>query len=627
MKNIAICIGCDEYSKLTRLNGAVADCRRVYDALASSSLYDQPASRLLLSPTLRDARSCLNDVASCKDLGVLTFYFAGHGGIKSGTFYLCFRDSDLDRLSTTSLPILDLFTVVGEIAPRQANFIIDACQAAGAMFDLNALMKPEIIGRAGSSSIAFLAASASDQYAGETDAGGLATTATVKYLTGEKEIQHTRPCLDLVEVGLAVSRDVQRSAPDQNPVAWGLNLYGDGVFATNPHYSASRSGPAFSVEGIAPTSRAGQVIRQNTEPLWEEYRAIASDHDPRRIRRTILRLRSELGDDFAAFIRGYAPALASRAGGSEDLLAASDAIAVCAIATLPQLDRRKTVETCRELLTARAESDHQVIAHLRASLEADRFGLLSPGHALADLHYLPMRVSKLLAWLCLSRQADAVLGTQDATADANSASVIGLVFQHYQNCFVSVSDEQASWTLIFGALAEKFGWHERLPLLADRLFASAVSVGGRVLRPDASGKKVFNYSLARAGTGSPISYDDLANPTELLSVLFLLGSRLGVSEQWDKRLVTFDGLTTNAYVPDSYLQFGETSVTGGNNFTCRLGHGVWTVSDYVAFYEKTVVPAIQVAARDLTQEASLVCGLAAYMFPDRVPYLMWGLEH
>ena len=164
MKNIAICLGCDEYSKLTRLNGAVADCKRVYDVLVSSGLYDATASKLLLSPTLQDARACLNDVAGCKDLGVLTCYFAGHGGMKSGTFYLCFSDADLDKLSTTSLPIIDLFTVVGEIAPRQANFIIDACQAAGAMFDLNALMKPEIIGRAGSSSIAFLAASASDQY-------------------------------------------------------------------------------------------------------------------------------------------------------------------------------------------------------------------------------------------------------------------------------------------------------------------------------------------------------------------------------------------------------------------------------------------------------------------------------
>jgi hypothetical protein len=291
---------------------------------------------------------------------------------------------------------------------------------------------------------------------------------------------------------------------------------------------------------------------------------------------------------------------------------------------LPQMGTANTAETCRELLKARAELDHQTIAHLKTALEADRFGLLSRGHALADLHYLPMRVSKLLAWLCLSRQADAVLGVTDASADVNSDAVMGLVFQYYEDCFVSVSDEQASWTLIFGALAEKFGWRERLLILAEKLLMSGLSVAGRVLRPDVSGKTAFNYTLARAGTGSPIGFDDLANPTELLSVLFLLGHLLGLSEQWDKSLVAFDGLTVNAYVPDSYLHFGEPFVTGGNNFTSRLGHGVWTVSEYVAFYEKTVVPAIQTAARGLTPEVSLVCGVAAYIFPDRVPYFMFG---
>jgi hypothetical protein len=47
------------------------------------------------------------------------------------------------------------------------------------------------------------------------------------------------------------------------------------------------------------------------------------------------------------------------------------------------------------------------------------------------------------------------------------------------------------------------------------------------------------------------------------------------------------------------------------------------VSEYVAFYDKNVVPAIQAAAHDLTPEASLMCGLAAYVFPDRVPYLLY----
>lgn len=623
MKNIAICLGCDQYTSLTELNGAAADSKRVYDILLSSGLYDASASKLLLSPTLQEVRSCLNEIAAYRDLGVLTIYFAGHGGLKAGTFYVCFSDADLDKLSTTALPILDLFTVVGEMAPRQANFILDACQAAGAMFDLNTLMKPEVIGRAGSSSIAFLAASGSDQYAGETDGGGIATTATMKYLTGEKQIQHARPFLDLVEVGLAVSRDVPRGSPDQSPVAWGLNLYGDGLFAANPHFAGNSSSPAFSIEGIAPASQAGHVIRNHSELLWEEYRAIASDHNPRRLRDTILILRAELGDDFAAFMNGYGPALATRAVGSDDLFAASDAIAVCIISMLPDMENTRTAAVSTALLKARVHLDHRAISHLRTTLEADRFALLSRGHALADLHYLPMRVSRLLAHLCLSRWADGVLGIQDTNADANSDAVMELLFQHYENTLVCVSEEQAAWTLIFAALAEKLGWQDRLRVVADRLFASEISVAGRVVRPNVSGQTTFNYSLARAGVAAPIGLGNLANPTELLSVLFLLGHRLGASEQWDKALVAFDGLTANAYVPDTYLQFGEPFVMGGNNFTARIGHGIWTLNEYIAFYERTAQPAIDAAAQMLPPTAALVCGLAAHIFPDRVPYLLW----
>jgi len=621
-RNVAICIGCDDYALLQELGGAEADSEAFYEALTASGLYDTGGSRLLLSPTIQEARSCLNEIAAYKDLTVLTFYFAGHGAIKSGTFYLCFSDSDPDRFSTTSLPAVDLFTVISEIQPRQVNFVIDACQSAGAMFDLNALMKPDVIGRAGSSSIAFLAASASDQYAAETSSGGIATTAALKYLSGERQLQQNRPYLDLVEVGLAVSRDVLKGTPEQSPVAWGLNLYGDGILSTNPHYAPSVAGPPFSVEGIAPASATGQLVRQYAEPLWEEYRAIVKDHDPRRLQRTVLKMRAELGDDFVSFIRGYAPALASRASTSEDLLAASDALSVCAIALLQGIDEPMVLHTCRELLRTRSDVDHYVVTNLITVLESDNHRLLGRGYALPDLHYLPMRVSQLLAWISLARLSDSVLGINDPIAIGNLNTLVKLVFQHYHGSFVAVSDEQASWTMLFGALSKRFGWSEQLKLLAERLFATNVAVAGRVLRPWASGKDAFYYTLTRARMEAPIGYEELANPTELLSVLLLLAHRLDLSDHWDRTLSAFDGITLNAYVPDSYSQFGEPIIVGGNNFTYRVGHDVWTVREYVRTFDASVRARIQTAANSLGPEAELLCGLAAYIFPDRVPYFM-----
>jgi hypothetical protein len=233
-----------------------------------------------------------------------------------------------------------------------------------------------------------------------------------------------------------------------------------------------------------------------------------------------------------------------------------------------------------------------------------------------------MRASQLLAWLALSRHTNVILGVQDTNAARDSDAIVSMVFQHYRHCFVAISDEQAAWTWIFGALAAEFGWGETLNSLAGRLFATEQAVRGRVLRPGASGNTVFNYSLVRAGTDSPISYDELANPTELLSVLLLIGHRLGLSDSWDTSLQTFDGLTLNAFVPEHYSQFGEPFIAGGNNFTFRIGHDVWRVGEFVAAYEKAVVPAIVAATGNLAPEALLLCGLAAYLFPDRVPYLM-----
>jgi hypothetical protein len=381
------------------------------------------------------------------------------------------------------------------------------------------------------------------------------------------------------------------------------------------------------VEGIAPASGAGQLVRQYAEPLWEEYRAIVKDHDPRRLQRMVLRMRAELGTDFASFIRGYAPALASRASTSEDLLAASDALGVCAIALLPEIDKPMALQTCRELLKTRRDVDHRVVTDLITALESDNHGLLASGYALPDLHYLPMRVSQLLSWISLARLSDTVLGIDDPIAIANSNALVEMIFQHYHGSFVAVSDEQASWTMLFGALAERFGWSEQSKFLVERLFATNVAVAGRVLRPWASGKDAFHYTLDRGGVKSLIGYEELAKPTELLSVLFLLGHHLDLSDHWDRALVAFDGITLNAYVPDNYSQFGEPIIVGGNNFTYRLGHDVWTVREYMAALNDNARARIQTAANGLTPDSGLLCALAGHIFPDRVPSFMNQIGH
>jgi uncharacterized caspase-like protein len=166
------------------------------------SVYNAALSKLLESPRLSDVLEALKTLAfEASGTGVLTLYFAGHGCVSKGSFYLAVRDSQANRLSVTGLSIAQLFRVISESQPRIANIVIDACQAAGSVYDLPSLLNPDVIGKAHDSSIVFLGACAADQYAAETDSGGVATTALLRYLKGEARLQDDRPFLDLLELG------------------------------------------------------------------------------------------------------------------------------------------------------------------------------------------------------------------------------------------------------------------------------------------------------------------------------------------------------------------------------------------------------------------------------------------
>jgi len=163
--NILLCIGCDDYLKLSRLQGAEKDARNVFQLLnKQGSQYPSELSQLLLSPKVTDIREALNQLISgVEEIDVFTFFFAGHGAAKAGSFYLCTKEAEVDRLSTTAYSISSLFQTVNELQPKQANIIIDACQAGSSAFDLSDLVKCDNIGTSTSSSIAFFGACAADR--------------------------------------------------------------------------------------------------------------------------------------------------------------------------------------------------------------------------------------------------------------------------------------------------------------------------------------------------------------------------------------------------------------------------------------------------------------------------------
>ena len=148
MRRILVAVGCDRYDQLSELRGAEHDARAMHDQLAGThGDYDANISCLMLSPTVEAIVSTLSGLPfGTGDIQTLTFFFAGHGGEKSGTYYLCARDTDPNRLSTTGLALNRLLSVITELRPLQANVIVDACQSGGAMLDTAALLRADALG-------------------------------------------------------------------------------------------------------------------------------------------------------------------------------------------------------------------------------------------------------------------------------------------------------------------------------------------------------------------------------------------------------------------------------------------------------------------------------------------------
>ena len=630
MMKLLLSVGCNSYEHLDPLHGAERDAEHIYDLLVKGDGdYDAQHSRLLLSPSLQELKSALDEIFSvASPVDVLTFFFAGHSGIRAGNYYLCLADTNGERLSTTGLPLVDLFAFVSELGPRQVNVVLDACQSSGAMLDMSPLMKPDIIGEVNSLSISFLAASATNQYAYEENQSGIVTTHLLEYLVGGKMLQDTRPFLDLVELGRAVSADVQNANADQTPVAWGLNLYGHGEFAPNPHFTDQRAELRSPLANIAPRSEIGITLQKYADALWNEHRLIVADPSTRRLTNMLQLICDDLeGNGLSAlpFIRGISSSLLARSKSSPDLLASSDVLACCAVSLLPWCQRPETQALVRTLLTDRAEVDAEARRSLAESIESDKFALLSPTNAFGDFYYLPLRVSKTLGWLATSALTAQALGISEPH-QADVRRLFELIINNYAGAIVAMSDEQASHYYLFVKACQIYGWDALARPVLQKLFESMTGVGGAVSNIELEPARAFTYTMLR-GLGQP-TYDLklIANPSQFIASLLFTGAAYGMASEWNPELRSLDGKFASIYLPDDYAQFGLEVIPNGNNYTYQIGHGVWTLEEAANDFDSRCRPNIEQNQTIELGETRALCVLSSYLFPDRIAYFLESIN-
>ena len=628
MSRVLLSVGCDSYTadpEYCDLSGAEEDARRIYGALVTpAGDYDSGASKLLLSPTHDELSREIDALFDLGQIEVLTIYFAGHGEVKGGFCYLCPSDVRGDRLSATALSLTSLFNKLSELRPRQVNLVLDSCQSGGAMLDIGNLLKPENLTDLGSPSISFLAACAPDQFADEDEEGGIATSALMKYLTGDEMLRDDRPYLDLVELGRIVSAEID-ATEDQTPVTWGLNLYGWGEFVKNPYFTGTAPGRLRPPVPISPGSAAGAAIERHSESLWRQYQLLADDPSYRDLSELLRKVCRELADGGASvvpFVRGVATSLKARVEVSNDLFAESDVLACCAVALVPFGEDEEARSLVRELLLERRSVDACVREMLRESLAADRFALLDPSATMGDFFYLPIRVSRILGWLSSGVLADLLLGTTEEGTKRETAELADAVASAYRGSLVSMSDEQAPHIYLFAAACRAFVREDLAREVLRSYFDSLESVAGMVARANLEPEDAAAYVLLRAAGGLPTDLRLLAGPSQILPGLLLPGAHLGMAGEWNRRLISFDGRYMDFFLPSDYRDFGSTSIPNGTNYDPRLGYGIWTLRHLGDWFEDNHKPTIKRNRTIRFAETKTACMLAAYLLPDRMPYFI-----
>ena len=316
----------------------------------------------------------------------------------------------------------------------------------------------------------------------------------------------------------------------------------------------------------------------------------------------------------STFARRTAGDFGAQAVTSNDRFREIEVRAACAVALLPYADRNEIADEIGAMSLGIAQLAEDVIKGIIASIDIYPFALTNDG--LVDLYRLPIKLTRLLGWAGYVFHARAAAGENTDNAKALLTDLLSRLLDTYSLSLVSMNDEQAAHAAIVLTALAACNLKVEGEQLIGHLFSSAVTCNGRVASRYIEPNKTLAYLLARQNDLLGKSLELVAQPTELVTVLLRAARLFELTSLFDESLIQLDHLPINAYLPESYFNFGAERIEGGMNATFLIGHEVWTVED------------IEKAWPEFAQPGSLAEGLAAMLssliFTDRVA---WFLLH
>lgn len=616
--NALFCIGCDQYDLLTNLNGAEKDAKEFYAVLSESGFYDKSLSKLILSPTSIEIAPLLSMILRRNDIDTLTFFFAGHACGKDGSFFLALRDSDCSAMSTTSFPLTRFFEMVNEFKPRHVNIIIDGCEAGSSMVNVDTLLKPKTIGTFHGSGISFLGACAADQAAGESRSGGILTTHLLSVLRGDSELMFRNKVISLLDFSEYVAAKVHEECAEQNPVWWGLNLFGNGGIMTNTQLHIDPNIPQFSLSKVGLDSSMRNRLAVFSTRMWEQYYAATKNFQPRELSNLVNELVacSDFScSDRISVISGMMDSFCRISESDGELFSRLQCSVSILCSLLPWSDEIDSITYLKEIITIEIFHTKNLLNHLFAEISENNSRILSSDGFYSDLFFLPLRITRLLGLIGMIALAERLLDCSDDQNELSYTDMIGLLFDNYQKCFVTLSDEQAAPLYIFIKAALSLGWHDQARIILESYYVDAAQCGGRFTRLNSDGEGALDHLLTITESEYCGEKRMHANPSSLIPVILLGGKSLNISENWN--LQAFDRRQIGLYFPDDYRSFSEEVICNGKTHTWQIGFGIWKVSDFDSEFSKIISE--RADDSKLSPEAHVLTMMAALIFPDRIP--------
>jgi hypothetical protein len=611
---ILLSVGCDSYSHAPSLNGAVKDAERIFLALVGEQehQYDKAHSRLLISPSTQSFRTNISDILyDNPDISVFTLYFAGHASVFDETLYLAFSDALPDRIAATTIGFPEVLRATAGARPKQANFILDACNAGGLGFDIGSILKRTIVGNSDTMGISFIASAAAEQYASETKDGGNFTIEFEKTLRGETFVQKAKPFLSLSEIAHQVQGNTKLK--NQAISYWTLNLQGPNLFAKNPHFS----GPSDATDRIVSQLQKQKVkLGERAADFKSAIVKLAMGVDETKLSKTLESVFSEIDpEQRSSLIYGLADGLSAELADANDSFLETRVRTVLCGQILGLCHDDGGNRIIDEMIAWYLEANRRALSKLSKAMTADKNALLSGGFS--DLYELPIRISDVFGQCAL------LLFGQRKPRDCDSDLVLSVVRQmlaQYGNSVLALTDDQATGYLLFLEMCRRKSWFDVSEEVLGRLYYDLHRNFGRCGDYSLIAKDQFALLAERYEYSYSITRDLYKFPSDLVTVILSFTALHSLDEAVDFTLIDIDHTSINYFVPDKLDRFGLADGLDGANYTLTVGRDFWRCVDLRRTLRGDILPKFHSAAEKLSWEENFCAIAGALALRDRLPW-------